>query len=68
MNPLLNIAIRAIRKGGDLIAQHYDRISYNQDNNIDIESNYKSIKIICKKIFNVMYNIIHNVYPNHTIF
>ncbi|WP_075431902.1 inositol monophosphatase family protein [Buchnera aphidicola] len=67
MNPLLNIAIRAIRKGGNLIAKNYDSINYNQYNNLDIDYNNNIINIMCKKIFNVIFNIIHDVYPKHVI-
>lgn len=67
MNPLLNIAIRAVRKGGDLIAQNYDSINYNRDNNINYDKDYTVINILKKKIFYVMLKIIHDSYPNHAV-
>lgn len=67
MNPLLNIAIRAIRKGGDLLAKNYDSINCTQYNNLNIENDYKIINMMRKKIFNTIFNIIHDVYPKHAI-
>ncbi|PPI88929.1 inositol-1-monophosphatase [Candidatus Pantoea edessiphila] len=64
MHPMLNIAIRAARKAGNLIAKNYEivgSIEINQINNIVINS-------IKKEIENSIVEIIHKAYPQHTIF
>ncbi|CAL4322036.1 Inositol-1-monophosphatase [Buchnera aphidicola (Eriosoma lanigerum)] len=63
MHPILNIAIRAIRKGGDFIAQKYDvqKNSIFNKNSID---NLENIIYISQK---KMIEIISKSYPNHSI-
>ncbi|WP_343126711.1 inositol monophosphatase family protein [Buchnera aphidicola] len=63
MHPILNIAIRAIRKGGNFIAQNYDK------NNIfgkSIETK-KYLKNIQNISFNIISEVILKVYPNDLI-
>ncbi|NIG99209.1 MAG: inositol monophosphatase [Buchnera aphidicola (Periphyllus acericola)] len=62
MHPILNIAIRAARKGGNNIIQFYDKKIFNdfEKKKIFIQEIYKTRKIII--------NIIKNSYPQHNIF
>ncbi|VFP81476.1 inositol monophosphatase family protein [Buchnera aphidicola] len=65
MNPILNIAIRAIRIGGKIITQNYDSkdITYNSEK----KKNLYYIKQIKEKTFSTIYSIIYQSYPKHAI-
>ncbi|ABJ90647.1 inositol monophosphatase family protein [Buchnera aphidicola] len=65
MNPILNIAIRAIRAGGKIIAQNYDLKNISCD--IEKKKNFKYIKRIKRKTFSIINNLIKQSYPRHYI-
>ncbi|CAL1329549.1 inositol monophosphatase family protein [Candidatus Providencia siddallii] len=63
MHPLLNIALRAIRKSGDYIAKSYEFFQ-------TITTNQKNNNILTKIIYEaekIAINIINKSYPYHTI-
>lgn len=65
MNPILNIAIRAARIGGNFLIQNYDSkylIKNTEDNIIS-----KYIEGIYKKCFITILKNIQKTYPEHTI-
>lgn len=64
MNPMLNIAIRAVRRGGDLLIQKYDIYKNSISNNKNHE---KFIKHIVFLIQNNIIKIISRSYPDHLI-
>ncbi|QCI20423.1 inositol monophosphatase [Buchnera aphidicola (Brachycaudus cardui)] len=64
MHPILNIAIRAVRKGGNIIVQNYDSQKFGKE---DIEKNKMFIKNIMYKTYRTISEIIHKAYPNHII-
>ncbi|WP_422667207.1 inositol monophosphatase family protein [Buchnera aphidicola] len=64
MHPMLNIAIRAVRKGGNFIIQNYDTQNFIQ-NNLEKKKNFiQNIMYKTKKIIN---NIISKSYPHHIV-
>ncbi|VFP84946.1 Inositol-1-monophosphatase [Buchnera aphidicola (Cinara splendens)] len=65
MNPMLNIAIRAIRMGGKIIAQNYD--SKDIRNELNSLNKIYYLRKIRKRIFSSIYSIIHQSYPQHSI-
>lgn len=65
MNPTLNIAIRAIRKAGNFLAQNYDQNNLFLEKKKILENNY--IKNIENKIFQIIFKIINQAYPKHDI-
>ncbi|WP_075434234.1 inositol monophosphatase family protein [Buchnera aphidicola] len=65
MNPILNIAIRAIRTGGKVLAQDYDLKDITHNSEKKNILNY--IKAIRKKIFLTIDTIIHRSYPHHAV-
>ncbi|XBC39512.1 MAG: inositol monophosphatase family protein [Buchnera aphidicola (Chaetogeoica yunlongensis)] len=64
MHPILNIAIRIIRKCGNILIQHYDR--YKNNNNSEYLKKDFSSKIIIT-LEKIMINMIHKSYPEHSI-
>ncbi len=64
MNPMLNIAIRAARKAGNLIAKSYERRD-------DIQTNQKAandyVTNVDKAAEQIIIDTIHASYPDHTI-
>ncbi|QCI17681.1 inositol monophosphatase [Buchnera aphidicola (Acyrthosiphon lactucae)] len=64
MHPMLNIAIRAVRKGGDFIIQNYDTHKFIKE---DLEKNKTFIKNIIYKTNRIINQIIHKSYPHHII-
>ncbi|XBC40993.1 MAG: inositol monophosphatase family protein [Buchnera aphidicola (Nurudea yanoniella)] len=64
MHPILNIAIRAARKGGHILVQNYDNQKIN--NETQEEKRDVIIKII-EISERLMIEIIHKSYPEHTI-
>jgi len=64
MHPMLNIAIRAIRKGGDIIIQNYDTQKFIKE---DIDKKKIFIKNIMYKAYRIISEIIYKSYPNHII-
>ncbi|WP_343154510.1 inositol monophosphatase family protein [Buchnera aphidicola (Aphis aurantii)] len=64
MHPMLNIAIRAIRKGGNIIAQNYDAQKFIRE---DFEKKQYFIKKVMYKTYQVISEIIYKYYPNHII-
>lgn len=64
MHPMLNIAIRAVRKGGSIIVQNYDARKFIQEN---IEQNKIFIKNIMYKTYRTISEIIYKSYPNHIV-
>ncbi|VFP78176.1 Inositol-1-monophosphatase [Buchnera aphidicola (Cinara cuneomaculata)] len=65
MNPILNIAIRAIRAGGKIISQYYD--SKNTTCLTERSKILYFIRTIREKVFLSIYSIIYRSYPNHSI-
>jgi myo-inositol-1(or 4)-monophosphatase len=61
MHPILNIAIRAARKGGNNITQAYDKKIF------DYYENKKFLKKEISITNNFIYNLIKKSYPNHNI-
>lgn len=64
MHPMLNIAIRAIRKGGDIIIQNYDTQKFIKEN---FEKKQYFIKKVMYKTYQVISEIIYKYYPSHII-
>ncbi|QCI15960.1 inositol monophosphatase family protein [Buchnera aphidicola] len=64
MHPMLNIAIRAVRKGGNAIVQNYDTQKFINE---DTEKNKIFIKNIMYKTYRIITEIIYKSYPNHLI-
>ncbi|QCI17104.1 inositol monophosphatase [Buchnera aphidicola (Aphis helianthi)] len=64
MHPMLNIAIRAIRKGGNIIAQNYDAQKFIKE---DFEKKQYFIKKVMYKTYQTISEIIYKYYPNHII-
>ncbi|QCI18825.1 inositol monophosphatase family protein [Buchnera aphidicola] len=64
MHPMLNIAIRAIRKGGNIIIQNYDAQKFIKEN---IEKKQYFIKQVMYKTYQAISEIIYKYYPSHTI-
>ncbi|QIQ41872.1 MAG: inositol monophosphatase [Buchnera aphidicola (Microlophium carnosum)] len=64
MHPMLNIAIRAVRKGGDIIIQNYDTHKFIKE---DIEKNKIFVKNILYKTNKIISDIIYKSYPHHII-
>ncbi|VFP81100.1 Inositol-1-monophosphatase [Buchnera aphidicola (Cinara kochiana kochiana)] len=65
MNPILNIAIRAIRVGGKIISQYYD--SKNIECVTEKSKFLHCIYKIREKVFLSISSIIHQSYPKHSI-
>ncbi|XBC39475.1 MAG: inositol monophosphatase family protein [Buchnera aphidicola (Nurudea shiraii)] len=64
MHPMLNIAIRAVRKGGSILVQNYDNYKTNNKKKIEKQELITKIIKISEKL---MTNIIHKSYPEHII-
>ncbi|MCU4136944.1 inositol monophosphatase [Buchnera aphidicola (Sitobion miscanthi)] len=64
MHPMLNIAIRAVRRGGNIITQNYDTHKFIKE---DVEINKMFIKNIMYKANRTISSIIHKSYPHHII-
>ncbi|XBC44611.1 MAG: inositol monophosphatase family protein [Buchnera aphidicola (Schlechtendalia peitan)] len=65
MHPVLNIAIRAVRKGGNILIQNYDHQKINHED--QIKKQELTNKVI-KMSEQSMINIIRKSYPEHIIF
>ncbi|MCW5196695.1 inositol monophosphatase [Buchnera aphidicola (Pemphigus obesinymphae)] len=65
MYPMLNIAVRAARKGGSIIIQKYD----TQKNFVANKKNHKenTMSKIVQTTHKIMTDIIYKAYPNHFI-
>lgn len=64
MHPMLNIAIRAIRKGGNILIQNYDAQKFIKD---DAEKKQHFITKVMYKTYQAISEIIYKYYPNHII-
>ncbi|XBC42529.1 MAG: inositol monophosphatase family protein [Buchnera aphidicola (Meitanaphis elongallis)] len=64
MHPVLNIAIRAARKGGDILIQNYDNQKINHEKQI---GKREFITKMIKMSEQSMINIIHKSYPEHIV-
>ncbi|QCI21586.1 inositol monophosphatase [Buchnera aphidicola (Hyadaphis tataricae)] len=64
MHPMLNIAIRAVRRGGNIIIQNYDTQKFVKENG---EKNNIFIQNIMYKTKTAISAIIYKSYPNHII-
>lgn len=64
MHPMLNIAIRAVRKGGNVIIQNYETHKFIKE---DLEKNKIFIKNITYKTNRIISAVIHKAYPYHII-
>ncbi|WP_044470525.1 inositol-1-monophosphatase [Mannheimia massilioguelmaensis] len=64
MNPMLNIAIRAARKAGNLIAKSYER---HDDIQASLKSTNDYVTNIDKASEQAIIEVIRNSYPDHTI-
>ncbi|PPI86675.1 inositol monophosphatase family protein [Candidatus Pantoea edessiphila] len=65
MHPMLNIAIRAVRKAGNIIIKNYEiirSIKINEINNLNV------IQAIKLKVESSIIEVIHKAYPQHTIY
>ncbi|VFP82194.1 inositol monophosphatase family protein [Candidatus Erwinia haradaeae] len=65
MHPMLNIAIRAVRKAGTILTRHYEMTGYHEtykDNHQTLSKNIKQ-EILCQ-----MSALILKSYPEHLIF
>ncbi|MBK4765178.1 MAG: inositol-1-monophosphatase [Pantoea sp. Brub] len=63
MHPMLNIAVRAVRKAGNLIAKKYEILT-------TIRNDYSNnlLNTIEYEAENLIVSVIRNAYPKHTIF
>jgi myo-inositol-1(or 4)-monophosphatase len=61
---MLNIAIRAIRKGGNIIVQNYDTQKFIKE---DLDKKKIFIKNIMYKTYRIISEVIYKSYPNHII-
>ena len=64
MRPMLNIAIRAIRKGGNFIIQNYDTRKFIKE---DKEKKKIFINTIIYQTNKIISDIIYKFYPHHII-
>ncbi|QIE02001.1 inositol monophosphatase family protein [Buchnera aphidicola] len=64
MRPMLNIAVRAVRTGGNFIIQNYDIRKFIQE---DREKKKFFIKTILYKTNKIISDMIYKSYPNHII-
>ncbi|CAL4321808.1 inositol monophosphatase family protein [Buchnera aphidicola] len=64
MHPMLNIAIRAVRKGGNFVIQNYDTYNFFQDS---IEKKQNIVQDIMYKTNKIISDIISKSYPHHVI-
>lgn len=64
MHPMLNIAIRAIRKGGNIIIQNYDSQKFIKE---DFKKKQYFIKKVMHKTYQAISEIIYKYYPGHII-
>ncbi|QCI23289.1 inositol monophosphatase family protein [Buchnera aphidicola] len=64
MHPILNIAIRVARKGGNILIQNYDNQKINNDKQIKKQDLIVKMVEISEKL---MINIIQKSYPKHII-
>ncbi|QCI24357.1 inositol monophosphatase [Buchnera aphidicola (Muscaphis stroyani)] len=64
MHPILNIAIRAVRKGGNIIIQNYDNQNFTKENS---EKKKNFIQNVTNKTYRMINEIIHKSYPSHII-
>lgn len=64
MHPMLNIAIRAVRKGGNIITQNYDTQKFIKE---DIDKKKIFIKNILYKTYKNISSVIYKSYPHHII-
>lgn len=64
MHPILNIAIRAVRKGGNIIVQNYDIQNFIKE---DKDKNEIFIQKIMYKTYRIMNEIIYKSYPHHIV-
>lgn len=64
MRPMLNIAVRAVRKGGNFIIQNYDIRKFIKE---DKEKKKIFIKSVIYKTNKLISDIIYKSYPNHII-
>ncbi|WP_295164480.1 inositol monophosphatase family protein [uncultured Buchnera sp.] len=64
MHPMLNIAIRAIRRGGNIIVQNYDTQKFIKE---DIDKKKIFIKNIMYKTYRIINEVIYKSYPNHVV-
>ncbi|WWO96228.1 MAG: inositol monophosphatase family protein [Candidatus Dasytiphilus stammeri] len=63
MHPILNIAVRAIRKASNFLTESYERIDViNQPINFFMVSN------MIKLARNIIIDVIHQAYPDHSIY
>ncbi|CAL4322460.1 Inositol-1-monophosphatase [Buchnera aphidicola (Protaphis terricola)] len=64
MHPMLNIAVRAIRKGGNIIIKNYDTQKFIKN---DFEKKQYFIKQVMHETYQTISKIIYKYYPNHII-
>ena len=65
MNPMLNIAIRAARKAGNVIAKNYERRDANRKHTKKVLNDY--VTNVDKAAEAEIIEIIRKSYPDHTI-
>ncbi|HMI77095.1 MAG TPA: inositol monophosphatase family protein [Buchnera sp. (in: enterobacteria)] len=66
MHPMLNIAVRAARKGGSIITHSYDIQNKTMENQHNSRNNI--ISNMMKNVHKSMIEIIHKAYPDHYIY
>ncbi len=64
MHPMLNIAIRGARKGGDIIVRHLDRV---QGLRIDTKQQNDFVTEVDRLVEGAIIEILLKAYPNHAI-
>ncbi|MXP50829.1 inositol-1-monophosphatase [Pantoea sp. SoEX] len=64
MHPMLNIAIRAVRRAGNLIVKNYEIVSTVKINQPNIKNITNSVKIELEKL---IIDVIRKSYPEHNI-
>ncbi|WP_343192797.1 inositol monophosphatase family protein [Buchnera aphidicola (Taiwanaphis decaspermi)] len=62
MHPMLNVAISAIRKAGDILLHNYENINLENHDNI---VNSIVLKKIINNVKNVIINVLNKFYPTH---
>lgn len=64
MHPMLNIAVRAARRGGDIIVRHLDRV---QGLRVDAKSVNDYVTDVDRLAEAAIIDILHQAYPHHAI-
>ncbi|WWO96565.1 MAG: inositol monophosphatase family protein [Candidatus Dasytiphilus stammeri] len=63
MHPILNIAVRAIRKASNFLTERYEKIDV-----INPQRNFSMISHMLKLARKIIIDVIHQAYPDHAIY